>query len=305
VKTGRRKWAFTLIELLVVIAIIGVLIGLLLPAVQKVREAANRTTCQNNLKQLALAWHNHDSAMGYLPTGGSESCCSDPNGSTAVGSTGRSIDPGGNPYTGPMQNWGWAYQILPFVEQDALWRLSNANTIAGTALKLYSCPSLRSPYLNSDGHGTMDYGGCIGTAYSNPPSGGFYGAGPFNGILQPMNAGSQTINRIPDGTSNTVMIAEKALGLGDVFSSSSPCNDDQGWIDNWDNDIQIDGGQAPAPDSSIPNGYCGWQAGSAHTGGFSCAMADGGVHFVSYGVDPNVWKAMCIYNDGLAVELPW
>jgi prepilin-type N-terminal cleavage/methylation domain-containing protein/prepilin-type processing-associated H-X9-DG protein len=301
---ARRIRAFTLIELLVVIAIIGVLIGLLLPAIQKVREAANRTTCTNSLKQMALAWHNHDATHGYVPTGGSQYCCSVPGGGAQ---TGRSFTSAGTPQVGNQQNWGWAYQILPFIEQDALWRLPQASdgAVAGTALKIYNCPTLRDPYLNSQGHGSMDYGACIGTSYSNPPPGGFYGTGPHHGMSQPNNAILVSLGNVPDGTSNTVMISEKGLSTIDVLSSNSPCNDDQGWYDNWDNDVQIDGGYTPTPDTSIASGYCGWAAGSAHSGGFNCAMADGSVHFVGYTVDPNTWKAMCLYDDGVVVALPW
>src|SRR5713101_506372 len=94
--------AFTLIELLVVIAIIGVLVGLLLPAVQKVREAANRTQCQNNLKQVGLALHSFHDSRGYFPAGYLCQPTADP------------------AYTSP--GWGWAAQLLPYVEQDALGR---------------------------------------------------------------------------------------------------------------------------------------------------------------------------------------
>jgi prepilin-type N-terminal cleavage/methylation domain-containing protein len=109
----RLRLGFTLIELLVVIAIIGVLIALLLPAVQKVREAANRTSCANNLKQIGLAVHNFHDTYGVFPTTG------------AWWVTGPAYDANGSPLGYKYQTAGWMFQILPFIEQDNLYKLSD------------------------------------------------------------------------------------------------------------------------------------------------------------------------------------
>ena len=127
---GTRSAGFTLIELLVVIAIIAVLVGLLVPAVQKVREAANRISCVNNLKQIGLAAHHHHDTNGFLPDGGEHFWYS------------RTKLADGSPQVGPNQHWGVFYQILPFLEQDNLWRNPSDAFIENTPIKVLMCRGL-------------------------------------------------------------------------------------------------------------------------------------------------------------------
>ena len=193
--THSRRSAFTLIELLVVIAIIAVLIGLLLPAVQKVREAANRAKCQNNLKQMGLAFHNHHDSYGYFPSGGK------------VYSAARVLS-GSSPATLTTQQWGWGYQILSYIEQGSLWNQTSDAQIRRTSVPIYSCPSKRAPVIFND-RALMDYAGNGGSTDEND-------ANPNGPIARiPNTTAGTTVNNpvnatgIPDGTSNTLLIGEK------------------------------------------------------------------------------------------------
>nr|WP_088258036.1 DUF1559 domain-containing protein [Fimbriiglobus ruber] len=186
----RRRGAFTLIELLVVIAIIAILIGLVLPAVQKVRESASRAKCQNNMKQIALGCLSYESSQGTLPPGRS------PGAPTLFTGAG-----------------GWMYQLLPYVEQAPLYNAcqQNFNANIGTAVPTYFCPSdPRGDLLGKGGTtqgtetaGLTWYAGVTGSTYNGD---GTVAAGQ-GGIFEP--GLKVRILDITDGTSYTLMIGER------------------------------------------------------------------------------------------------
>jgi len=129
----RSRPGFTLVEVLVVIAIIGTLVALLLPAVQAAREAARRTQCKNNLRQIGIAIHNHVNAFSVFPTGGAD-----------IYPKIENYVQSGRPFGPAKQGLGWAYQILPYLEQGALQRLVKQVELQAAVIPLYVCPSRRS-----------------------------------------------------------------------------------------------------------------------------------------------------------------
>lgn len=155
-KRQNQSRGFTLVELLVVIAIIGILIGMLLPAVQQVREAARRATCMNQIRQIALAVHNYESAHKHFPTAGDHS----------QGFENEPNRPGTK-----FENWGWGYQILPFIEQNNLYdlretqgRSAGAGQMLNLQVPIYNCPSRGNRFSLTawgDSHALGDYAGVM------------------------------------------------------------------------------------------------------------------------------------------------
>jgi prepilin-type N-terminal cleavage/methylation domain-containing protein/prepilin-type processing-associated H-X9-DG protein len=310
VRVGRP--AFTLIELLVVIAIIAILIGLLLPAVQKVREAAARLQCQNNLKQIGLALHNYNTAFGHLP--------SNTRPSAVVSVRER-----------------WATVILPWFEQGNILSIYNQNVnwsdptnraAVATRLALFECPSTPNPErLDSDpslgAWNPIVACGDYATIYGVDPRllslGLVDNAGP--GILPPNS--KPVLRDISDGTSNTVLITESA-GRPQLYRAGKPVGTPpapyvQGGA--WcrpASDITLvgssqDGSVLPGPCAvnctngedagpTYPNPIYGvngtGQVYSFHTGGVNAVYGDGSVHFVSQGVRIRVFAALVTRNGG-------
>jgi prepilin-type N-terminal cleavage/methylation domain-containing protein len=283
-RTGPRS-AFTLIELLVVIAIIAILIGLLLPAVQKIREAAARMQCQNHLKQIGLAFHNFHDVNQYFPHAGSDgpdiNCC---NASTRVG-------------------WTWMYRILPFIEQDNVYNTTNDTTVAQTAIKIYYCPSRRQPTLYKNG-GRCDYAGNGGRDMAGEGREGvlvrqWVNPGPPKLIDAPIEQFRRMAD-ITDGTSNTIMVGEKQCHISVLGTAGG---DNEPWNNSgWDQDHVRFGEAVPQPDSMHPTSksptFWSVRFGGPHPGVFTAAFADGSVKPIKYSIDAANWMRICLIADG-------
>jgi hypothetical protein len=294
------------------------LVALLLPAVQAAREAARRTQCKNNLKQIGLAWMVHEDAIGHFPSSGW--------GWRWTGDPDRGF--------GPEQPGGWIFNVLPFMEENALHDMGSGLTGNGkqqallisnsTPIQSFNCPSRRQsvPYplarngylsenlnicmVGSCSTSRADYVANSGSVRSGETAGPGAGAttftSPYANIEQNGLTYSQsqvTIGQIADGTSKTMMVGEKYLTPTN-YDNGADAADDQSMFGGHDRDFNrytVDSCTArvnPPMQDTPGTGECGfnWRFGSAHPAGLHIAYADGSVHQIEYGVDLLIWMKL-------------
>jgi len=292
VRTRTLRSAFTLIELLVVIAIIAILIALLVPAVQKVREAAARAHCQNNLKQIGLALHNYHDSYKRFPTANSPT-------------------------------FGSAFTlILPYVEQDNIRKVYDVNvpptsppntTVTKLPVQIYLCPSMLQPPGPPEAYSThhASYAVCVGNndAWAAPPDNGAIVRSNATGNPNPVDKGKRLID-IQDGTSNTFLVGEMGFQLKDYMFASGPY-----------------AGSPRGGNTSWAYGYTSYSFGSTrtlmntvtpptslldrlqtfrsdHAGGANFLFGDGSVRFVANGIDLATYQALGTRAGGDVGQIP-
>jgi len=310
-----RRYGFTLIELLVVIAIIAILIGLLVPAVQKAREAAARTQCQNNLHQIGIALHNYHDVNKKFPPAANV-----------------------NNYWGPYWYWSWEARIMPYMEEDNIYKVAQTwaapggtrwdawgqygqgeNPITGHLVKAYTCPMDARTLQIVDG-APFGVGGPVALteymAVASSQQGDMQEVSP-DGIMfydsTSAATGGMAFKDITDGTSQTLMVGERPPSTDMLY----------GWVmgAGWDGSDIGDNAMAAnatryAAALGCPNTKVGFQPGritvpcdqvhfwSLHTQGANWLFADASAHFWSYSVDPVVLRAACSRNGGEVYAQP-
>jgi prepilin-type N-terminal cleavage/methylation domain-containing protein/prepilin-type processing-associated H-X9-DG protein len=341
---------FTLVELLVVIAIIGILVGLLLPAVQAAREAARRMSCSSNVRQIGLAFMNHESAYKYLPQGPYDG---DPSLPGMVYNEPAGAYESGTTCCNAASPKGWShwFKILPFVEAQSVYSLANfglppihsgrpanyngEDDVARAIIPIYYCPSRRTGAVYGSGlFARCDYAGNAGfyqgemhENWGDIPAAPL-GMEPRRNERTPENFGNTVGRRgvivwsaqgakrrlqdITDGTSNSIMAAEKCLppARWGADGGDNERWNNAGWDEcvlrwhfaprsDFDKSVIVTGSVSdPANGSNVWRRYFG----SSHAGGLNATYADGSVRFASFNVDPLVWMYSCIIDDGQIIK---
>lgn len=284
----RHRYGFTLVELLVVIAIIGVLIALLLPAVQQAREAARRIQCSNTLKQIGIAIHNYHDVHLALPPGHVIQA-NDPDWGGATADT-------------DVESWGWGAILLPYIEQAALYEQSGLgrgtlletviDPVALTPVASYRCPSDTAPTIGvgrlfSDwaiSNYKASYGHRHRAVQIAPVAAAQTGC--FLPIGKPGSAqGSLRLRDVTDGTSNTIAIGEVAWKRGELFHEAAVwAGATRGKGGNVCKDVYAGGRAAINHSNNVSNELCE-SFSSMHPGGAQFVFADGSVHFLTENID--------------------
>ncbi|MDY0166490.1 MAG: DUF1559 domain-containing protein [Thermoguttaceae bacterium] len=325
-----KRSAFTLVELLVVITIIGILIALLLPAVQSAREAARRLQCSNNLKQLALACLTHESAHGHFPTGGW--------GYEIIGDPDQGF--------GANQPGGWVYNVLPFIEQQTLRDLGSGLTDAAerktaltqlteTPLSVLHCPTRRravttpvkSHWAPRNANFTTNVAKTDYAINTGDPTGGIDIFGGPSSIQQGMDPAYWTgdtksydqskvddtykgvshqrslvmMAHIRDGSSNTYLVGEKYLNPQSYHSLEVyDMGDNEAVYSGFNRDFHRSTLHRPFQDRV---GDTNWaRFGSAHSGGFNMSFCDGSVRSISYSIAAEIHRLLGVRNDGQPID---
>lgn len=323
-----KRRAFTLVELLIVIAIIGMLISLLMPAVQQAREAARRLRCANNVKQLSLACLTGESINGTLPSNGW--------GYDWVGDPDRGY--------GASQPGSWGYSILPFVEQEGLFNIGMENKpseitstkktastqVLGHALAIFNCPSRRAcipyPYTAAkdlakngtapDKVGKADYAACSGSSqnlvevrdivpnYTTADTLERDRTWPRtyedSGLMY--HHSSVDVDSVTDGMGTTYLLGEKYLDPNNYFNGGNTF-DNESIYHGYDNDnSRTCNDRKPFRDQS---GFdAGWRFGGCHFSTVAMGMGDGSARWIGYDIDTEVHAALGSRNDGKQVAVP-
>jgi hypothetical protein len=288
-----------LVELLVVITIIGILIALLLPAVQAAREAARQTQCSNNLKQMGVGVHLSLEQLGHFPAGGSNT----------LGL--------GNPDlgTGRNQTGGWMYNILPFMEQPALWAMGGGTdtlgkiTRAKTPMTWANCPTRRGPILYPNGI-NRDHEGVPGSSlpllarsdYAACSGDDSWTEGDDRGTGVCFQQSTIRAADVTDGMSNTYYGGEKSLCPDYYANGLSGGDDDCLWGgNNWDTNrstVTTSSFMTDTPGYEDVNAF-----GSAHTNGCFMLLCDGSVHLINYTIDRKIHGWLGNRQDGQAFDI--